>query len=97
MASEDQKGKKTLLLKPEEASFSDLFGFLVSGDIQSKEFIECLKEKETSLKRRGIILISVIVQKALQAAATPLQLCGSVVEFWLNLLANNEVLSVLRG
>lgn len=100
-SSEDDQmmiiSNKSLLLKPEEARIWDLLSFLVSGEIQSKEFIECLKVKETSLKRRGIIFISVLIQKILQAMSTPLQLSGTILEFWLNFAANNQILSVFRG
>lgn len=90
--------KKSLLLKPEEANISDLFHFLFSGEIESKDFIECLQAKETSLKRRFLMFISLAVQKSLQTMATPLQLSGSVAEFCLNLISNNyELLLLLRG
>lgn len=97
-SADDQVSKKSLLLKPEEANLADLFRFLISGDIESKEFIQCLQAKETSLKRRFLIFISVAVQKALQSMATPLQLYGSMAEFCLNFIANNyEILPLLRG
>lgn len=99
-AGDDQVSisKKSLLLKPEEANLSDLFHFLISGEIQSKEFIECLQEKETNLKRRFLIFISLAVQKSLQTMSTPLQLSGSIAEFCLNFISNNsELLPLLRG
>lgn len=99
-AGDDQVSisKKSLLLKPEEANLSDLFHFLISGEIQSKESTECLQEKETNLKRRFIIFISLAVQKSLQTMSTPLQLSGSIAEFCLNFISNNsELLPLLRG
>ena len=101
-ASNDQTSKKYMVLKPDEASLIGLIRFLISGNIESKQFIECLRVKKTSLKHRVYIFFSIFIQNVLQFAAKPLSVFGSIFELWLNLLACNGnfclfLLNLLRG
>ncbi|CAN4082912.1 unnamed protein product [Withania somnifera] len=84
-----------LQLKPDEASLLDLIRILFSGNLESKQFIECLRVKEIAFERRGYIFLSVSVQKALHFVSKPLSFLGSISEFCLNLLASNQSLPIL--
>ncbi|XP_016476595.1 triacylglycerol lipase OBL1-like isoform X2 [Nicotiana tabacum] len=92
---EKVSSNKYLQLKPDEASLLDILRILFSGNLESKQFIECLRVKETAFERRGYIFLSVSVQKALQFISKPLSFCGSISEFCLNLLARNQSLLTL--
>ncbi|KAJ8567260.1 hypothetical protein K7X08_019468 [Anisodus acutangulus] len=86
---------KYLQLKPDEASLFDLIRILFSGNLGSKQFIECLRVKEIAFERRGYIFLSMSVQKALHFISKPLSILGSISEFCLNILASNQSLPTL--
>lgn len=87
--------KKYLQLKSDEASLLDLIRILFSGNLESKQFIECLRVKEIAFERRGYIFLSVSVQKALHFISRPLSFLGSISELCLNLLASYQSLPTL--
>lgn len=97
MALKNQTSNKYLELKPEEANLFSLCQMLISGNLESKKFIDVLRVKKISLKRRAYICVSVVVQKALQSLATPMAISGSGFEFCLNFVANNEAKNILQG
>ncbi|KAJ4963615.1 hypothetical protein NE237_023554 [Protea cynaroides] len=90
MACNDGFCANYLIIKPEEASFLDLFYLLFSTDLEKRKFITCQEDsKEADRRRRWIILITVIIQKILLLIAKPMAWVGSVGEEWLNLLSCN--------
>nr|ACU20453.1 unknown [Glycine max] len=81
-----------MLLKPEDASFFDLFRVLFKGNLSQRNFVESHADGDAldeSLGHRWLIVISILAQKLLQLVAKPLPLFGSCVEFLLNLVALN--------
>ncbi|XP_028209474.1 uncharacterized protein LOC114392507 isoform X2 [Glycine soja] len=88
-----------MLLKPEDASFFDLFRVLFKGNLSQRNFVESHADDDAldeSLGHRWLIVISILAQKLLQLVAKPLSLFGSCVEFLLNLVAlNGGVFSIV--
>ncbi|KAL8044507.1 hypothetical protein ABFX02_08G049400 [Erythranthe guttata] len=78
-----------LLLKPEEASFSELVKMLFSSDVGKRKFVDCPEGSREPFGRRWIMFVSVLVQKFLSATAKPMAAVGSAFEHWLNLLSEN--------
>ncbi|OMO78917.1 Lipase, class 3, partial [Corchorus capsularis] len=96
MASTDDSGENNfcdeyLLLKPEEASFFDLFRLLFSSDqLEKGKFIDCPQGYDLkNFRRRWLIFVSIVAQKLLLLVRRPLAIVGNVVETWLNLLSEN--------
>ena len=88
-----QCGNNYLLLKPDEANFSDFFRFLFSPEYsETCSFIECPLEKH-KLKgdfwRRWYIFISLFSQKLLLKVETPMVQIGKGLELCLNLPSSN--------
>lgn len=105
-----------LLNKHEEAGFWDIFSILFSGDIKKRTFIECPNGKREPLRtfiechngkweplsRRWIIFVSSMAIKFLQLVSKRLTSFGSALEYWLNLLSQNEgffnlILNTFKG
>lgn len=93
---------KYLLLRPRDASLIDIFCVPFTQDIGVKNFVEQYEVKPAILEGRGIIFVSMFLQKILQSNGRPLSLLGSTMETVLNILGNKnnfgEFLSgLLRG
>lgn len=103
MASKQPFEGDYLLLKPEEASVVDLIRLLFSSNLDSRKFIECPAETQyREFRRRWILFISVVAQRAFLASKTSLNKIGYLVEMWLNLLSINGgfirlLFNILRG
>ncbi|KAB1220227.1 hypothetical protein CJ030_MR3G017051 [Morella rubra] len=107
MALADQTSQfssNQLLLIPEQASFYDLFRFLLSPKASdTTKFIEN-SEIETfgGFWRRWYIFNSLLVQKLLIIFEKPMSQFGYMLELWLNLLSSNGgplmlVVDLLKG
>lgn len=89
MSYETQSCDHYLLLKPDNASFGDLFRFLFSSESETSRFIESTEELKGDFWRRWFIFNSLFVQKLLLKVGNPMVQIGHVFEFWLNLLSSN--------
>ncbi|KAI4316694.1 hypothetical protein L6164_024649 [Bauhinia variegata] len=90
MASKEPFSDNYLLLKPGEASLVDLGRLLFSSKLGKRSFIECPEELEyAEFRRRWLIFVSVVAQKALAASGKTMKQIGYIVEMWLNLLSSN--------
>ncbi|CAA0840673.1 alpha/beta-Hydrolases superfamily protein [Striga hermonthica] len=87
---EDSFCENYLVIKPEKASWLDLFRILFSSNLERRDFFDCPEEGVLSrFGHRWIVFISVLVQKVLLFMKIPLAAVGTVVEFFLNLPAAN--------
>lgn len=84
--------RRQLHLRADKASFSDLIRVLSNSGIESQDldFIDGIREKSTTFKRRGIIFLSILAQKYFYYISKPLSWFGSTFEFWLNLVSHNK-------
>ncbi|OIW10383.1 hypothetical protein TanjilG_05531 [Lupinus angustifolius] len=90
MASEEPCGGDYLLLKPEEASFMDLWHLLFSPVLNNRKFIECPQKKEANeFRERWLLFISVVVQNILFRSRKFMKQMGDMLELWLNRLSSN--------
>ena len=90
MASKEPFAGNYLLLKPEEASPVDLGYLLFSSKLEERRFIDCPPELEyREFRRRWLLFISVVLQKAFTSSSKSLNHIGNTVEMWLNLLSSN--------
>ncbi|KAL6504364.1 hypothetical protein OROGR_026287 [Orobanche gracilis] len=80
-----------LVIKPEQASFSDLLRILCSSELEKRDFLNTPVQGSglTRFRHRWIVFISVLLQKVLLCLKTPLAAAGSAVELFLNLPAAN--------
>lgn len=102
MSSEISTGERELVLKPREASLFNIFSILFSRDIASKGFIEFFKVKEAVLELKGVLFLSLFLQKTLQKTAKVIAFIGSAIETSLNVMANWSSLliflkNIMRG
>ncbi|KAL6504633.1 hypothetical protein OROHE_023391 [Orobanche hederae] len=83
--------EKYLVIKPEQASFSDLLRILCSSELEKRDFLNTPVQGGglTRFRHRWIVFISVLLQKVLLCLKTPLAAVGSAVELFLNLPAAN--------
>ncbi|XP_019182472.1 PREDICTED: uncharacterized protein LOC109177545 isoform X2 [Ipomoea nil] len=84
--------RRHLHLRADKAKLSDLFRVLSNRDIESQDldFIDGIREKSTTFKRRGIIFLSILAQKYFHYVSKPLSWFGSTFEFCLNLVSHNK-------
>lgn len=83
------------LLKPEEASYCDIFSLLFSSELKNRRFIQYAGHLDGNFRRRWFIFISLLAQKLLLLRRIPMALMGYLVEMWLNLLSCNGGLCML--
>lgn len=93
-----------MLLKPEEASFTEVTKLLFSSNIGKRKFVDSHPEgtRREPFIFRWIIFISIIAQKLLMAVAKPLAFLGAVTEFSINFVSQNGgmfglILRILTG
>ncbi|KAK6923044.1 Fungal lipase-like domain [Dillenia turbinata] len=79
----------------DKVALSDLVLILFSRNIEKIGFVESPQGAEESFRHRFFIVVSVMVQKFLQAVKKPLKSIGSAFEYWLNLVSCNQNLGVL--
>ncbi|XP_038994667.1 triacylglycerol lipase OBL1-like [Hibiscus syriacus] len=77
------------LLNPEKASLFDLLSLLLSHQMENRRFIKSGESQRRSFRDRWTIFVSVLVQKLLIWATTPMAFIGDTIELWLNLLSAN--------
>ncbi|XVE55881.1 hypothetical protein DITRI_Ditri03aG0192700 [Diplodiscus trichospermus] len=80
------------LLKPEEASFFDVFRLLFSSDLETTGLVVRRFPEQRyirSFSHNWIVRVSLLVQMLLLWCRTPMALVGYVLEFWLNLFSGN--------
>ncbi|WOL08516.1 hypothetical protein Cni_G17269 [Canna indica] len=93
---------KYLMVKPCDGSLTDLFHFLVSG-AKSYKFLKTSKDENEGERGLGpisgdhrlVILVSILVRRIIAAFGKPMEWCGILVEFLLNLLLLNGGLRCL--
>ncbi|OVA15828.1 Lipase [Macleaya cordata] len=91
------------VMNPKDGGFWDLFGLLFSCNVEQNKYVDCTEGlKVMGLRRRWILVISILAQKILLFFATPLAWIGLVFETLLNLVLDDSnlatlLLNLLRG
>ncbi|KAK9270851.1 hypothetical protein L1049_026437 [Liquidambar formosana] len=102
MSYEEKYCVDYLVLKPEKASLFDLVRILASRDLKDRAFVEHPEEELIDARRRWLIFISLLLQKALLYWRRPMAFIGFVITLWLNLVSINGglrdlLLNLLKG
>ncbi|KAH7520182.1 hypothetical protein FEM48_Zijuj08G0117200 [Ziziphus jujuba var. spinosa] len=92
-----------MVLRPDKAGPLVLIRFLLYNYMAEDAFIECPKGKENeNLKRKWLIVLSLIGQIFFLLVDKPLKIFGAAIEWFLNFLSANQnfrglLLNLLRG
>ncbi|CAL0322468.1 unnamed protein product [Lupinus luteus] len=90
MVFEKPSGPSYLMLKPDEATFMDLWHLLFSPVLKNRKFIECSPDTgPREFRQRWLLFISVVVQNILFKSGKSMKKIGDMLELWLNRLSSN--------
>ncbi|KAJ0981034.1 hypothetical protein J5N97_009289 [Dioscorea zingiberensis] len=79
-----------MILRPEKAGMFDLIQLLFSCRLSENASVDCPGRKDVAeMRRRWAIFISLFLQKFLLFIRKPMSSCGTVFEFFMNLLMEN--------
>lgn len=91
---DDDEYFRYLIVRPETGGIWDLMRYALWGDIESGvRFLESSDQVMVGGEaddHRWVILISIIAQKILHLLTKPLEFTGYVVDFFLNLISQNN-------
>lgn len=95
-SDEDHKfSDNYMILRPEEASLSDLITILINRDVAQKTYIKTPTDGEEDMPHRGFIFLSLSIQKLLQLFSTRMLRFGLKLEKSLDFASSSDRNSIV--